>query len=125
MAMQVLCVQVGRNQNLKAFAPHLVCKLLPDSLRRLRRDVLFLEAEIPVIGLYAVLLCEPLLDGDELVTGSRGVAVDSLNEKLPFRFFLVLCVGNHITERLILFLGVNRRRSLFGIGGVVDDLSEP
>lgn len=126
MAMQVFGVQVCRHHDLITLSPNLVCKLHSDFLCKLRRDVLLLKTQVSVVGLYAVLFAVALLYGHELVTGSLRIAVDTLNIKLLLRFFLVLCVVNHISERLILCFGINNpHRSLFGIGRIVNDLSEP
>jgi len=86
---------------------------------------LFLKTQVSVIGLNAVVFAVCFFHRYKLVSCGRRVAVDTLNEKFTLGFFFVLCVGKHITESLILFLGVNICRSLFGIGGIVDYLTEP
>ena len=65
------------------------------------------------------------IDGLEAEKGKLSGQVDTLNEKFTLGFFFVLCIAENITESLILFLGVNVCRSLFGIGGIVDYLTEP
>ena len=125
MAVQVFRVQMGSNHHLKSFAPHFVCKFHSDFLCQLRGYVLFLKAQVSVIGLYAVVFAVCFFHRHKLVSCGRRVAVDTLYEKLTLGFFFVLCVAENITESLILFLGVNICRRLFGIGGIVDYLTEP
>ena len=125
MAVQVLRVQMSSNHHLKSFAPHLVCKFHSDFLCKLRGYVLFLKAQVSVIGLYAVVFAVCFFHRNKLVSCGRRVAVDTLNEKFTLGFFFVLCIAENITESLILFLGVNICRRLFGIGGIVDYLTEP
>ena len=125
MTMQVLCVQVGCNNNLKSFAPHFICKFHSDFLCNLRGDVLFLKTQVSVVGLYAFFFAVSFLNGHKLVSCGSGIAVDTLDKEFSFGFFFVLCVSKHITKSLILFLGINVCRCLFGIGGIVDYLTEP
>ena len=122
MTMQVLCVQVGCNHDLKSFTPYRLCKFHSDLLSKFRGDILFLKTEIPVIGLYAVRFPELLLNRYELVTGSRRIAVDTVNEKLTLRLFLVLCILKNISQRLILFGGVIICRRLFRVECIVNNL---
>lgn len=125
MVMQVLCVQVRCDNHLKPLAPHTVCKLHSDLLCLLRRDLILLKAQIPVIGLNPVRLVVLLLDRNELVTGGRDIAVDTLTEKFPFGFFFVLRIGENIFECLIFFGRVFGIGDLFRIGRIVDHLTEP
>lgn len=86
VAMQMLCIQVCGYDYLKPLAPHTVGKLHSDLLCLLRRDLIFFKAQIPVICLNPVRLVVLLLDCDELVTGGRDIAVDTLAEKFPLGF---------------------------------------
>ena len=79
-----------------------------DELPQLRGDVGFLKAEITVIGLDAIRLVELLFHRDELLTGSLRITVDALAEQLPFCFLSVLCIGDYITECLIIGVAVLR-----------------
>lgn len=125
VAMQMLCIQVRCHNHLKPLAPHHVCKLYSNLLRLLRRDLIFLKAQITVIGLNPIRLVVLLLNRNKLVTGGRHIAVDTLAEKFPFGFFFVLRIGKNIFECLIFFLGVFGIGGLFRIGCIVDDLTEP
>ena len=78
-----------------------------------------------MICLNPVRLVELLLDGNELVTSHRHIAVDTVAEKLVFRFLLVLCIGKHIFERLIIFGRIFGVGGLFGIFCVVNRVVEP
>lgn len=124
MAVQVLCVQMSSNHHLKSFAPHFVCKFHSDFLCKLRGYVLFLKAQVSVIGLNAVVFAVCFFTD---INWSLAVAGLQLipSTKTHARFFFVLCIAENITESLILFLGVNVCRRLFGIGGIVDYLTEP
>ena len=124
MAVEMFRVQMGSNDHLKPLAPHLCCELHSDLLRLFGRNLVFLKAQIPVICLNPVRLAELLLDGNELVTSHRHIAVDPVAEKLVFRFLLVLCVGKHIFERLIIFGRVFGVGGLFRIGRIVEYLTE-
>ena len=101
--MQVLCVQMSGNNHLKPFAPHTVGKLHSDLLRLLRRDLIFLKAQIPVIGLNPIRFVVLLLDRNKLVTGSSDIAVDTLAEKFLLGFFFVLRISENIFKSLIFF----------------------
>ena len=96
-----------------------------DLLRLFGRDLVFLKAQIPVICLNPIRLAELLLDGNELVTSHSDIAVDPVAEKLVFCFLLVLCIGKHIFERLIIFGGIFGVGGLFRIGRIVQYLTEP
>ena len=113
------------SKNVGALAPHLSCKLHSDLLRLFGRDLVFLKAQIPVIRLNPVRLAELFLDGNELVTSHRHIAVDPVAEKLVFRFLLVLRIGKHIFERLIIFGRIFGVGGLFRIGRIVQYLTEP
>ena len=106
MAVKMLRIQVSGHKNLKTVAPHSFCECHTDLLCKLRCDVGFLKAEIAVIGLDAIRLVELLFHRDELFTGSLRVTVDALAEQLPFCFLSVLCIGDNITERLIIGIAV-------------------
>ena len=80
VAVQMLCIQMGRHQHLIFLAPNGICELHSDMLGKLRCDVGFLKAKIAVIGLDAVCLIELFLDSDKLLTGNRRSAVDPLTE---------------------------------------------
>ena len=125
MAVEMFRVQMGSNDHLKPLAPHLPCKLHSDLLRLFGRDLVFLKAQIPVICLNPVRLAELLLYGNELVTSHRHIAVDTVAEKLVFRFLLVLCIGKHIFERLIIFERIFGVGGLFRIGRIVQYLTKP
>ena len=125
MAVEMFRVQMGSNDHLKPLAPHLSCKLHSDLLRLFGRDLVFLKAQIPVIRLNPVRLAELFLDGNELVTSHRHIAVDPVAEKLVFRFLLVLRIGKHIFERLIIFGRIFGVGGLFRIGRIVQYLTEP
>ena len=124
MTMQVLCVQVGCNNDLKSFAPYSVGKFHSNLLSKVRGNIFFLKTEITVIGLYAIFFSVLLFNRYELVTGSRGVAVDTVNIELTLRLFLVLCILKNISQRLILFGSVITRRRLFRVESVVDNLGK-
>ena len=128
MAVQVLCIQMGCHNNLKFFTPHFICKFHPDFLCHLRRYICFLETQISVVGLDTICLLVLFLNRYELVTGNRHITVDTLNIKFSLCFFFVLCISNNICKSLILFrrkLPFDICRSLFGIGRIVNDLTEP
>ena len=122
MTMQVLCVQVGCNNDLKSFTPYSVGKFHSDLLSKVGRNIFFLKTQITVIGLYTIFFSILLFDCNELVTGSRWIAVDTINEELTLRLFLVLCILKNIRQRLILFGGVITCRRFFRIECVVDYL---
>ena len=96
MAMQMFCIQVRCYHHLKTLSPHPACKLHSNLLRLLRRNLVFLKAQITVIGLYPVRLIVLLLNRDKLLTGGSYITVDTLTEKFLLRFLLVLCVGKDI-----------------------------
>ena len=125
MAVEMFRIQMGSDDHLIPLAPHLCCKLHSDLLRLFRRDLVFLEAQIPVIRLNPVCLAELFLDGNELVTSHRHIAVDPVAEKLVFCFFLVLRIGKHIFERLIIFGRIFGVGGLFRIGRIIQHLTEP
>ena len=125
MAVEMFGVQVGSDDHLKPLAPHLPCKLHSDLLRLFGRDLVFLKAQIPVIRLNPVRLAELFLNGNELVTSHRHIAVDPVAEKLVFCFFLVLRIGKHIFERLIIFGRIFGVGGLFRIGRIIQHLTEP
>ena len=108
MAMKMLRVQMSGHKDLKTVAPHSFCERHTDLLCKLRCDVGFLKAEITVIGLDAIRLVELLFHRDELLTGSLWITVDALAEQLPFCFLSVLCIGDYITECLIIGVAVLR-----------------
>ena len=128
MAMQVLCVQVGCHNDLKSFTPHFICKFHSDFLCHLRRYICFLETQISVVGLDTFCLLVLFLNRYKLVTGNRHITVETLNIKFSLCFFFVLCISNNICKSLILFrrkLPFDICRSLFRIGRIVNDLTEP
>ena len=108
VAVKMLRIQVSGHKNLKTVAPHSFCECHTDLLCKLRCDVGFLKAEITVIGLDAIRLVKLLFHRDELLTGSLRVTVDALTEQLPFCFLSVLCIGDNITECLIIGIAVLR-----------------
>ena len=125
MAVEMFGVQMGSDDHLIPLAPHLCRKLHSDLLRLFGRDLVFLKAQIPVIRLNPVCLAELFLDGNELVTSHRHIAVDPVAEKLVFRFLLVLRIGKHIFERLIIFGRIFGVGGLFRIGRIIQHLTEP
>ena len=128
VAVQVLGIQMCRNNYLKAFAPNLFGKFHSDMLRHLRRNIGFLKAQISVIGLYALRLLVLLLDRYKLVTGNRHITVDSLHIKFPFRLFFVFRISQHIGKRLILLrrkMAFNLCGGFFRIGSIINNLTEP
>ena len=108
VAVKMLRIQVSGHKNLKTVAPHSFCECHTDLLCKLRCDVGFLKAEITVICLDAIRLVELLFHRDELLTGSLRVTVDALTEQLPFCFLSILCIGDYITECLIIGVAVLR-----------------
>ena len=106
VAVKMLRIQVSGHKDLKTVAPHSFCECHTDLLCKLRCDVGFLKAEITVIGLDAIRLVKLLFHRDELLTGSLRITVDALTEQLPFCFLSVLCIGNYITECLIIGVAV-------------------
>ena len=125
MAVEMFGVQVGSDDHLKTLTPHLCRKLHSDLLCLFGCNLVFLETQIPVIRLNPVRLAELLLYCDELVTSHSDIAVDTVAEKLVFRFFFVLCIGKHIFERLIIFERIFGVGGLFRIGRIVQYLTEP
>ena len=123
VAVKMLRIQMRCHKDLKPVAPHSSCERHTNLLCKLRGDVGFLKAEITVIGLDAIRLVELLFHRDELLTGSLRVTVDALAEQLPFCFLSVLCIGDYITECLIIGVAV-LRLGLCGflrIGSVVEN----
>ena len=108
VAVKMLRIQMRCHKDLKPVAPHSSCERHTNLLCKLRGDVGFLKAEITVIGLDAIRLVELLFHRDELLTGSLRIAVDALTEQLPFCFLSVLCIGDYITECLIIGVAVLR-----------------
>ena len=108
VAVKMLRIQVSGHKDLKTVAPHSFCECHTDLLCKLRCDVGFLKAEITVIGLDAIRLVELLFHRDELLTGSLRITVDALTEQLPFCFLSILCIGDYITECLIIGVAVLR-----------------
>ena len=106
VAVKMLRIQMRCHKDLKTVAPHSFCERHTDLLCKLRCDVGFLKAEITVIGLDAIRLVELLFHRDELFTGSLRITVDALTKQLPFCFLSVLCIGNYITECLIIGIAV-------------------
>ena len=53
VTVEMFCIQVSGNNYLKSLAPHLCCELHSDLLRLFGRDLVFLKAQIPVIGSFA------------------------------------------------------------------------
>ena len=103
-------------------SPNSPCKLHTNLLRLFGGDILLLEAEITVIGLYAVCLSKSLFDLNKLLTGNRRITVDALNKKLMLGFLLVLCIGQYIGKSLILFVREFRIVGFIWIGGIVNNI---
>ena len=125
VTVEMFCIQVSGNNHLKSLAPHLSHKLHSNLLRLFRSDLVFLETQIPVICLNPTRLIELFLDGNELITSHIHIAVDTIAEKLVLRFFLVLRIGKHIFERLIIFGRIFGINCLFRISRIIEYLTEP
>ena len=115
------------NNNLKSLAPNFVGKLHSNLLCHFRRYIRFLKTEITVICLNTLCLSVLLLDRYKLVTSNRHITVDTFHIKLLLCFFFVLCISKNISKCLILFrciFSLNFCRSFFGIGCIINHLSE-
>ena len=103
VTVEMFCIQVSGNNYLKSLAPHLCCELHSDLLRLFGCDLVFLKAQIPVICLNPTQFVELFFYGNKLITSHIHITVDTVAEKLVFRFFFVLRIGEYIFERLIIF----------------------
>ena len=119
MAVQMFLVQMGGDDDLEAVAPHLLRQLHPDLVGKLRRDLLRLEALIPVPSDIAVHLAITLLGEDHLPQRRFLQAVDG-GDILPLlRGLRALDIGKHIIEVLQLR---RFRRRLFRVLHIVDEV---
>lgn len=98
MVMQMLLVQMGRNNDLKPVAPHLLCQHHAQCVTLLRRDLSGLEALIAVPCNVAVLLTIALLGQDHLLKGNILLAIDGSDELPCSGLVGILGVGKHIEK---------------------------
>ena len=112
-------VQMGGDDDLKTVAPHLLCQLHADLVGKLRRDLLRLEALIPVPSDIAIRLAVALLGEDPLPQRRFLQAVDGGDILALLRGLRALDIGKHIIE--VLQLRCFRLR-LFGVLHIIDEV---
>ena len=100
MAVQMFLVQMGGDDDLKTVAPHLLCQLHADLVGKLRRDLLRLEALIPVPSDIAIRLAVALLGEDHLPQRRFLQAVDGGDILALLRGLRALDIGERIIEVL-------------------------
>jgi len=100
MAVDMLLVEVGGDDDLKAVAPHLLCQLYANLVGKLRRDLLRLKALISVPGDIAVRLAVALLGEDHLPQRRFFQTIDGGDILTLLRGFRALDIGKHIIEVL-------------------------
>ena len=122
VAVQMCCIQMCRNNDLKTVAPYFIGKLHPNLLCKFRGNILFFKTQVAMIGLNTICFLILLFDCYELITSGRYITVDTINIKFPFRFLLIFGITEDICQCLILFFRINISRSLFRIDGIVNDL---
>ena len=140
IVQMIFFIKVGGDDHLIAVAPKPSRQLYADLMRQFWRGLAGSKGLITVIGHRAVLLAEPFLHRQHLVTGGGGRAVDARHKAverctvLAVRFLCFLRidgVANHIGKLLpVLFgqftVGVEFRvRRLFGIFRIDHHLAEP
>ena len=100
MAVDMLLVEVGGDDDLKAVAPHFLCQLHADFVGKLRCDLLRLEALVAVPSDVAVRLSVTLLGEDHLPQSSFLQAVEGGDILALLCGFRALDIGEHIIEVL-------------------------
>ena len=119
MAVDMLLVEVGGDDDLKAVAPHLLCQLYANLVGKLRRDLLRLKALISVPGDIAVRLAVALLGEDHLPQSSFLQAVEGGDILALLRSLRALDIGKHIVEVLQLR---RFRCRLFRVLHIIDEV---
>ena len=119
MTVDMLLVEMGGDNDLKAIAPHFLCQLYANLVGKLRRDLLRLEALIPVPSDIAVGLSVALLGEDHLPQSSFLQAVEGGDILALLRSLRALDIGEHIIEVLQLW---GFRRRLFRILHIIDEV---
>ena len=100
MAVDMLLVEVGGDDDLKAVAPHLLCQLYANLVGKLRCDLLRLEALIPMPSDIAVCLTVTLLGEDHLPQRRFFQTIDGGDILTLLRGLRALDIGKHIIEVL-------------------------
>ena len=100
MAVDMLLVEVGGDDDLKAVTPHLLCQLHANLVGKLRRDLLRLEALVAVPSDIAVSLTVTLLGQNHLPQSGFLQAVEGGDILALLRSLRALDIGNHIIEVL-------------------------
>lgn len=103
MTMRMFGVCVNGNQYLKPFAPNLLCKFGADFQRQLRCDILFLKAEIAVIGFNAACFGIRVLDCGKLLIGCFRFAVDTIDVEFVVCLFRIGCVLKHPAQTAFVY----------------------
>ena len=119
MAVDMLLVEVGGDDDLKAVTPHLLCQLHANLVGKLRHDLLWFETLIPVPSDIAVRLTVTLLGEDHLPQRRFLQAVDGGDILALLRGLRTLDIGKHIIE--VLQLRCFRCR-LFRVLHIIDEV---
>ena len=122
VTVDMLLVEVGGDDDLKAVAPHFLCQLYANLVGKLRCEFLRFEALIPVPSDIAVGLSVALLGQNHLPQSSFLQAVEGGDILALLRSLRALDIGKHIIE--VLQLRCFRLR-LFGVFYIVDEVFQP
>gem|GEM_PF-5166185 len=115
----MLLVEVGSDDDFKAVAPHFLCQFYANLVGKLWRDLIRLEALIPVPSNIAVGLSVALLGQNHLPQSGFPQAVEGGDILALLRSLRALHIGKHIVQVLQL-----RRFGLrlFGVLHIVDEV---
>ena len=119
VTVDMFLVEVGGDDDFKAVAPHLLCQLYANLVGKLRRDLLRLEALIPMPSDIAVSLTVTLLGQNHLPQRRFFQAVEGGDILALLRGLRAPHIGKHIVQ----VLQFRRfRLRLFGILYIVDEV---
>lgn len=119
MAVDMLLVEVGGDDDLKAVTPHLLCQLHANLVGKLRHDLLRLEALVAVPSDIAVSLTVTLLGQNHLPQSGFLQAVEGGDILTLLCGLRALDIGKHIVEVLQLR---HFRCRLFRVLHIIDEV---
>ena len=103
MVMDMICIEMGRDQHLIVLAPDPLCELDSDPVSKLWADLALLKALVSVICDDAAFFSELFLHGHELVSCDLRTAVDPGDKELLLRLIFICSIMHHICECRKLF----------------------
>ena len=125
VVVQTFGIEVGGNDDLKPFAPHLLGKFYPKLVRLLRRDLALHKTLVAVIADDFAPVVKLHFGYHHFLSGGGGVAVHTGHKKLFLCFGVVGGVFHHVTQSLQVGFGVFRVDALFRVFGIVNRVVEP